>query len=189
MKIELDLKLLEEIKLDANSYLALYLIWRKGYGYFSPINLNPDWEKLQQDGWVECDTEGIKTVLNYHITDKFTDLFDCNFDAMFAELVATYPMKVASPTRGVRVLHAKDPGSKSNLKAKNKYRKIVNNKKHKHKEIMLLLQKQLLVDKDNLGYLQNLETWINNHTWEKYEEIDINDAKGTRTQQRTTRLL
>ena len=187
MKIELDLKLLEEIKLDANSYLALYLIWRKGYGYFKPINLNPDWEKLQQDGWIVLDL--IDAITTYYVTEKFTDLFECNFDVMFAELVAAYPMKVASPTRGVRVLHAKDPGSKSNLKAKNKYRKIVNNKKHKHKEIMLLLQKQLLVDKDNLGYLQNLETWINNHTWEKYEEIDINDAKGTRTQQRTTRLL
>ena len=186
MKIELDLKLLEEIKLDANSYLALYLIWRKGYGYFEPINLNPDWEKLQQDGWITFDTGAGLT--DCMVTEKFTDLFDCNFDHMFAELVAAYPMKVASPTRGVRILHAKNPGSKSNLKAKNKYRKIVNNKKHKHKEIMLLLQKQLLVDKDNLGYLQNLETWINNHTWEKYDEIDINDAKQS-TQQRTTRLL
>tara|TARA_A100000172_G_scaffold21646_1_gene12296 strand:+ start:67 stop:627 length:561 start_codon:yes stop_codon:yes gene_type:complete len=186
MKIELDLKLLEEIKLDANEYVALYLIWRKGYGYFKPINLNPDWEKLQQDGWVVIAPFG--SIYTYNVTEKFTDLFDCNFDHMFAELVATYPMKVASPTRGVRILHAKDPGSKSNLKAKNKYRKIVNNKKHKHKEIMLLLQKQLLVDQENLGYLQNLETWINNHTWEKYEEIDINDAKGT-TKQRNTRLL
>ena len=81
MKIELDLKLLEEIKLDANSYLALYLIWRKGYGYFKPINLNPEWEKLQQDGWVECDTQGMKTVINYNITDKFRDFFSCNFDS------------------------------------------------------------------------------------------------------------
>ena len=186
MKIELDLKLLEEIELDANSYLALYLIWRKGYGYFEHINLNPDWEKLQQDGWVVLDL--IDAITTYRVTDKFTDLFDCNFDGMFTELVATYPMKVASPTRGVRILHAKDPGSKSNLKAKKKYRKIVNNKKHKHKEIMLLLQKQLLIDKDNLGYLQNLETWINNHTREKYEEIDINDATTTE-QKRTTRLL
>ena len=186
MKIELDLRLLEEIKLDANSYLALYLVWRKGYGYFQTINLNPNWEQLQQDGWVTlCDT----CILDHTVSDKFKDLFVSNFDQMFAELVATYPMKVSSPTRGVRVLHAKDPDSKANLKSRNKYRKIVKDKKHEHKRIILLLQKQLLVDKDNLGYLQNLETWINNHTWEKYEEIDINDAKGTTTQQRTTRLL
>ena len=186
MKIELDLKLLEEIKLNANDYLALYLVWRKGYGYFQTINLNPDWEKIQQDGWITWDTGA--GLMDCTVTEKFTDLFDCNFDTMFAELVVSYPMKVASPTRGVRILHAKDPRSKSNLKARNKYRKIVNNKKHKHKEIMLLLQKQLLVDKDNLGYLQNLETWINNHTWEKYEEIDINDAKQQQNN-RTTRLL
>jgi len=189
MKIELDLKLLEEIKLNANEYLALYLIWRKGYGYFQSINLNPNWDKLQKDGWIICNTEEMPSLLSYHVTDKFTDLFSCNFDAMFAELIAAYPMKVASPTRGIRVLHAKDPSSKANLKSKNKYRKIVKNKKHIHKQILLLLQKQLLVDRDNLGYLQNLETWINNHTWEKYEEIDINDAKQSNKQQRTTRLL
>jgi hypothetical protein len=188
MKIEIDLNLIKEINMSPDDFCALYLIWRKGYGYFQNVSLNPNWERLQQEGWVVCNTEGITSVLNYQITEQFTDIFSCNFDSMFAELVATYPMKVASPTRGVRILHAKDPGSKSNLKSKKKYRKIVNNKKHKHKEIMLLLQKQLLIDKDNLGYLQNLETWINNHTWEKYEEIDINDATTTE-QKRTTRLL
>ena len=30
---------------------------------------------------------------------------------------------------------------------------------------------------DNLGYMQNLETWINNHTWEKYENLNENDGK------------
>ena len=42
------------------------------------------------------------------------------------------------------------------------------------------------VDKDNLGYLQNLETWLNNHTWEKYEDINENKSEDS---QRITRQL
>ena len=37
---------------------------------------------------------------------------------------------------------------------------------------MKCLDKQLTVDRNNLGYLQNLEVWINNHTWEKYEDLN-----------------
>jgi len=51
---------------------------------------------------------------------------------------------------------------------------------------MKCLQLQLEHEKDNLGYLQNFETWINNHTWEKYEDMNINDINDDR---RNTRQL
>ena len=106
---------------------------------------------------------------------------------MFAELVSTYPMKVGSPGRGIRILHAKDPNAKANEKAKNRYKRIVGTKVYKHKHLLNCLNKQLIIDQDSLAYLQNLETWINNHTWEKYENIDENDSN--KTQNRTTRQL
>ena len=99
---------------------------------------------------------------------------------------STKHVKVDSPTRGIRVLHAKDPKAASNKKARNKYKKIITNKPHLHKYIMKCLQLQLEHEKDNLGYLQNFETWINNHTWEKYEDMNINDIKDDR---RNTRKL
>jgi hypothetical protein len=56
---------------------------------------------------------------------------------------------------------------------------------------MKCLDKQLKVEKHNLGYLQNLEVWINNHTWEKYEDLNEqnteNGEKGQRP--RITRTL
>ena len=52
---------------------------------------------------------------------------------------------------------------------------------------MNCLNKQLKIDDSSLAYLQNLETWINNHTWEKYENLDENDSN--KTQNRTTRQL
>jgi len=183
MTIELDLNLLKDTGLSADEYTALYLLYRKGYGYFDKLNLNFDWIILQTKGYVELDNENI---LNYSVTDKFTDLFSTSFDSMFSELISSYPMKVETKT-GVRILHAANPDAKSNLKAKNRYRKIVGKKAHIHKRIILLLNKQLLIDRENLAYLQNLETWINNHTWEKYEDIDYNDNK--QKPQRITRSL
>ena len=68
------------------------------------------------------------------------------------------------------------------MKAKNKYRKITGEKVNVHKRIMKLLNVQL--SQGNLGYLQNLETWLNNYTWEKYIDMDLkeeNDGRITRS--------
>ena len=182
MNIDIDLKLLENIGLSADEFSVLYIIYRKGYGYLETVKFNIDWKKLEEKGYIKIG----ENILEHSIQQKFIDLFSNNFDSMFAELIETYPMKVRT-TSGFRVLHATDPKAKSNLKAKNKYRKIVGNKAHIHQKIINLLNKQLLIERNNLAYLQNLETWINNHTWEKYEDIDCNyDNKNER---RITRSL
>ena len=108
---------------------------------------------------------------------------------MFAELIGTYPLKVMSPGRGVRVLHAKDPDARANLKCKIRYKKVVGDRLYKHKHIMKCLANQLRIERDNLGYLQNLETWINNHTWEKYENLDENAIQKDPLKPRITRSL
>ena len=53
---------------------------------------------------------------------------------------------------------------------------------------MQCLDKQLLINKDNLGFLQNLEVWINNYTWEKYENLNEH-ATENKKQPRITRSL
>ena len=135
---------------------------------------------MQLDG-----TSTWRTIEN-HVIKKLYRLVYINFVDV-AELVSTYPMKVLSG-RGIRILHAKDPDAKANDKCRNRYKKIINNKPYKHKHIIKCLETQLKVERDNLGFLQNLETWINNHTWEKYENLDENDTKDT-TRPRITRSL
>jgi hypothetical protein len=176
MTIEIDLELLKTTNLSADEYIGLYLELRKGYTYLEELNLNIDWNKLESQGYIKDKV----------ITNKFRSLFSNNFDAMFEELLSIYPSKVSS-SNGVRVLHAVDPKAKSNLKAKNRYKKVVGNKLHVHNRVIKLLKVQLNVQQDNLGYLQNLETWINNHTWEKYENINENDRRTTT--KRITRSL
>jgi hypothetical protein len=184
MKIEIDFEILQETGMSADDYLYLYIVHRKGFNYLNSLNLKPNLEDLQKNGYIKVG----ETPDNHVIRQEFLDLFISNFDQMFAELVGTYPMKVNSSSRGVRILHAKDPDAISNRKAKNRYKKIVNNKLYKHKYIMKCLDKQLKIERNNLEYLQNLETWINNHTWEKYENLDENAIQKD-TQPRITRTL
>ena len=184
MKVEIDFDVLKETKMSPDDFIYLYIIYRKGFNYLQQLNLKPNVEQLQSDGYVKLG----ETPENHTIRQNFIDLFVSDFDLMFAELVGTYPMKVNSPGRGIRILHAKDPDAKANDKCRNRYKKIINNKTYKHKHIMRCLNIQLKVERENLGFLQNLETWINNHTWEKYENLDENDTKDT-TRPRITRSL
>ena len=155
------------------------------FNYLNNLNLKPNLDKLEKDGYIKIG----ETPDTHVIRQEFIDLFISDFDSMFAELVSTYPMKVNSSSRGVRVLHAKDPDAMANKKAKIRYKKIVDNKLYKHKYIMNCLDKQLKIERNNLEYLQNLETWINNHTWEKYENLDENAIQKDSIQPRITRSL
>ena len=181
MTIEIDLELLKTTDLTPNEFIGLYLTFRKGYSYLDELTLNIDWKNLEDKGYIITEPLGTHTV-----TNKFKQLFSNNFDAMFSELISTYPNRVYTSTN-TRVLCAVNPKAKTNLKAYKRYKAIVGNKLHVHNRIIKLLKVQLKMQEDSLGYMQNLETWINNHTWEKYENLDENDTR--KTTKRITRSL
>tara|TARA_Y100001938_G_C8045896_1_gene408869 strand:- start:796 stop:1341 length:546 start_codon:yes stop_codon:yes gene_type:complete len=181
MQIEIDINLLLENKISADDYLALYAIYRKGFKTLNALQLNVNWEDLQSKGFVKLGDSAEQHV----IRQEFIDLFSSDFDQMFTELINTYPMKV-STNRGFRILHAADPDCKSNDKARAKYSRIVGTKKFVHDKIIKLLKVQLKVERDRLEYMQGLEVWLNNHTWEKYINIDENAEQ---SENRITRRL
>jgi len=71
--------------------------------------------------------------------------------------------------------------SKANAKAKSRYLKYIGKDKQKHEHVIECLQRELLLRKrgNNLGFMQQLETWINNHTWEKYSDLSDGESKST----------
>lgn len=182
MQIEIDINLLLENDISADDYLALYALYRKGYKILGRLKLAPNWDSLQDKGFVKLG----ESIEEHIVRQKFIDLFSSDFDQMFVELLGRYPMKVQSKS-GVRILHAADPNAKANKRAKDRYRKVVGNKRFIHDKIMKLLDVQLKVERGRLEYLQNLEVWINNHTWEKYTNIDSANAGESET--RITRKL
>ena len=182
MQIQIDIELLIENDISADDYLALYAIYRKGFKTLEQLNINPDWEKLQSKSFVKLG----ETLDQHVIRQEFIDLFSSDFDQMFAELVGTYPMKVRAKTGSYRILRGSDPDLKTNAKAKAKYSRIVGTKRFMHEKIMRLLNVQLKVERDRLEYMQQLEVWLNNHTWEKYINIDENAGE---SENRITRRL
>lgn len=162
--MDLNIRLISQNNLSPDEYVFLYIVYKGGQEHLSKIKLNIDLNSLQEGGWV--DTNGA-------ITTKYTDLFISDIDVMFAELIHKYPNRVKTSKGETRVLCAKDPNAATNIKAKKRYTKIVKNKPHIHKYIMGCLDNQLKVV--DTAYMQNLETWLNNYTWERYE--DITDGK------------
>ena len=181
MTIDINLELLKTTELSPDEYVGLYLVFRKGYTYLKETRLEIDWNSLQDKGYI-IDWTADKI----EVTDKYKSLFSNNFEEMFAELISVYPNRVHIKT-SVRVLCAADPKAKTNAKAKLRYKNVIGKKLHLHKKIIKALKVQLKVQEDSLGYMQNLETWINNHTWEKYENLNEND--GRTTTKRITRSL
>ena len=181
MQLQIDVNLLVENGISADDFLALYAIYRKGFKTLDKLKLNPNWDDLQSKGYVKLGD----SVEKHIIRQEFIDLFSSDFDQMFAELINTYPMKV-STNRGYRILHAADPNCKSNEKAKAKYSRIVGTKKFVHDKIIKLLKVQLRVERGKLEYMQQLEVWLNNHTWEKYINMDENAGE---SENRSTRRL
>ena len=181
MQVQIDVNLLVENSISADDFLALYAIYRKGFKTLDKLKLNPNWDDLQSKGYVKLGD----SVEKHIIRQEFIDLFSSDFDQMFAELISTYPMKV-STNRGYRILHAADPNCKSNEKAKAKYSRIVGTKKFVHDKIIKLLKVQLRVERGKLEYMQQLEVWLNNHTWEKYINMDENAGQ---SENRITRRL
>jgi hypothetical protein len=149
------------------------------------VKLSVDLEKLENDGWIKLGEDVV------HLRERFFSLKG-NFEQQWAALLSRFPIKV-STKEGVRVLRAADPDSNSNAKAKKKYKAIVSKSPGLHERILKGLEIELALKRqtNSLGYMQMLDTWINNSTWEKYLSSDVKSNSDTDESNsgRITRLL
>lgn len=171
MIIEIDTEKLYDYGLTADEFLFLSMLSRDLDS--SDLKLIVDRDKLQTNGWVKLGEEDECT-----LREKFNDEFSSTEDVIWHSLLSHYPLKVIA-NGAVRILRAKDPGSKANAKARAKYLKYVGKNKQKHEHVIKCLQRELQLRKNgnNLGFMQQLETWINNHTWEKYSDLSDGEPK------------
>lgn len=167
MIIEIDTERLINLGLSPDEYMYLSLLKS---GQLDLLKLNVDLELLQTNGWVKIGEDGDVT-----LRDKFDTSTVSDFDQMWHGLLSRFPLKVINQG-SVRMLRAKDPDSKANAKSKAKYHKIVGTDKEKHNRIIECLNRELDFRRrgNSFGYMQMLDTWINNHSWEKY--TDTNDT-------------
>lgn len=184
MVIEINLDKLTEIGLSPDEFVYLTLLSRGALEIYQ-LKLNIDLDKLQTNGWIKLG-EDDKAMLREKFISETTD----NFTRMWHDLLSRYPIKV-NVNGGTRILRAKDPSSKANEKAKLKYQKIVKTDSIKHNYIMQCLERELEIRRraNSLGYMQMLETWLNNHSWEKYSDLSDTTTKSESESGRITRQL
>jgi len=182
MILNVDTEILKILGITADDFVYLYLLHAKSHDVLSELDLKPNTEDLQEKGLIKLGEE----LQDHVVRQKFLDMFQSTFDQMWSELLSHFPLKV-NGRDGVRILRARDANAKANDKAKRKYRSIVGSNKLLHNKIIKLLQVEMSLRKENntLGYMRMLQTWINGHTWEQYEDIsnEPNTGKSRITRQ------
>ena len=177
MIIKIDTEILKSISISADDFVYLYLLYDKNYDALLKLDLKPNADSLEQEGFVKLG----ETLEVHTVRQKFLDLFQSSFDAMWSELLSHFPLKVFGKD-GTRILRARDANANSNDKAKKKYRSVVGNNKLLHKKIVTLLGVELRLRKQNntLGYMRMLQTWLNGYTGEQYEDLENDSETGDR---------
>ncbi|NBP01364.1 MAG: hypothetical protein EBU90_14720 [Proteobacteria bacterium] len=185
MIIEIDTEQLKSLGLSPNEFVYISMLSRSALD--TDLKLDVNLIELQTNGWIKIG-EDDEVILRNRSLVKEDD-----FDRMWSSLLSRFPIKVMC-NGAVRILRAGDSNAKSNQKSKERYKKYVSGNVEKHNRVIKALETELDFRKrgNNLGWMQMLETWINNHSWEKYYTEEIKDNGGEPTVQepgRITRLL
>ena len=183
MNIEISTETLKILGISADDYLYLFLLQKKAYDILKTLDLKPDLESLQTKGYIKLGQEPSDHV----IRELFLGHLNTPFLQMWSELLTSFPIKVSSD-RGVRILRAADSMARANEKSRLKYEKYIGGNKGKHAEVVKALKAEVDIRRQSnqLQYMQQLSTWINNYSWEKYLNIESTADDGS---SRITRQL
>lgn len=183
MVLKIDTEILKILGITADDFVYLYLLHAKSHDVLSELDLKPNTEDLQEKGLIKLGEEQT----DHTVRQGFLDMFQSSFDQMWSELLSHFPLKVHGRD-GTRVLRARDAKAKANDKAMRKYRSVVGSNKLLHNKIVKLLKVELDLRRENntLGYMRMLQTWVNGHTWEQYEDLADEPSTG---KSRITRQL
>jgi hypothetical protein len=113
---------------------------------------------------------------SYHLTEKGIRVF--KGDDLFEEFYATFPNKVPMGS-GFRPVSTQDPNGISAKATRAIWDRITKGKPYLQRNIIDNLKKELASKTANgsLGYLHNIDTWLRQATWEKWD--DIPDSKNS----------
>jgi hypothetical protein len=169
MIVEISTETLKDFGISANDYLYLYLLSNKCYEVIVELNLDVELEDLQTKGLIKIGEE----LQSHTVRDKFINYNRLPEDQMWSELLSYFPLKVSGNRGEVRVLRSKDAESANNSQAKKKYLAYLKGSTLRHKEVVDALKNELDIrNKSNsLFYMQMLNTWVNQRTWEKYIDL------------------
>ncbi len=173
-KVVIDLEFLMEHGLTPTSYTWLYLMYHNDDRALVEFKLG----KLLSENLIKRAfiTE------TFALTSKATDLFEDNsFERKFLELWELFPREVPDGKGGSRILRASSSEGKQAEVCREKYSRILHNKPDLHKHIIKCLKLQLEKEAQRIQFMNGIEVWLNQHIWEKYEDLEVNNTDYTET--------
>lgn len=178
MIVEISTNTLKEFGISADDFLYLFLLSRREYDLLVELNLSVELEELQTKGLIKIG-EGLQS---HVVRDKFVNYKSVPEDQMWSELLSYFPLKVTGPRGEQRILRSKDAEASNNAQAKKRYLGYIKGNSIRHAEVVTALQTELKMrtSSGNLFYMQMLNTWVNQRTWEQYMNIDADEPSSTR---------
>ena len=177
MILKMNLLYLVEHKITAHQYIILKMLsLNKSKELISYLKHTDTWnniieeiEKLDKLGFIEYYPRDIFSIKRVVLNDKFATTHGFNFDG-FSELYNEFPVKVVRPDNKEEYLRLERG------EARRLYNHIVDNDKHKHRQLMTALKNELedRERKNTMMYMRKLKNWLANGEWEKY--ADSSDA-------------
>ena len=162
--------------LNANQYMHLALLYHRLPTDLAPLG-QKDLDNLIEKNYIRV------IFTTEELTDQGRNLFETsqNFlDIAFKELYDLYPRQVPDGRGGYRVLRAKGLDSEDAKVCKRKYDGVIRNDKKMHSKVMKGLRNELVMRKNSMTYMQNMQTWLNQRGWEKYMDLEIESTDDER---------
>jgi hypothetical protein len=166
--ITLDIREIISYGLNLNEYLTLMKLQHDAERKTFPFEPDPRYfDRLIKDGFIE---EKIIKGTGYNLGPKAFEIF--NGEDLFEEFFDLFPTSVDAGF-GRRAISAKDPNSISGKATHDIWRRITKGKVDLQKRIIAGLKRELENRRSNntLAYLQGIDTWLRQATWEKWEDV------------------
>lgn len=163
--ITLDILEIRKLKLTLNEYLTLYKFYHDLEG--KPFPYIPDdryFDSLLERNLI------VKNEAGYTLSSEGIKVF--NSEDLFEEFYKTFPHKVPTEV-GFRPVSTQDVNSSSAKATRAIWDRITKGKPNLQRTIIDNLKRELEYKKSDgsLGYLQNIDTWLRQATWEKWNNI------------------
>lgn len=180
MEFSCNIDELDEMGLTFTEYLVLFSIYNQVV--YKNIEINEKvYEKLESKSYIRKEED------YYVLLDKGFEFFAPKND-LFEEFITTFPTRVVVPINGsVRILSPASANTVAGKKLRKKWDTATKGKVKFQRYVIDCLKAEIAnrTTTNNLQWMRNAETWLNNGTWEDYaylleEPISTRSSKDIR---------
>jgi hypothetical protein len=173
--VTIDILEIGKLKLNINEYLTLIKIRHDDENKSFPFEIDYkyiqrliDKEYIKEHYYVDTTQDPHKQ--RWSLTEKGLAIFEG--EDLFEEFYSLFPNYVETGI-GRRAISAKDPNSISGKNTHEIWKRTTKNKPGLQRKVIECLKRELEHRRstNSMSYLQGIDTWLRQATWEKWEDI------------------